>query len=97
VRAREGGANTTFFLATHFAKRNTKSGGGKRGWAKIPSPLPTPFSFARPSVGFRFCRACGAAIRDFVQKRFALRSVIATNQSIANFASNQSPLILKKV
>jgi len=39
-------------LAAHFAKRNTKfGGGGKRGRAKIPSP-PTPFLFARPSVQF---------------------------------------------
>jgi hypothetical protein len=38
VCAREGGANTTpYFLAAHFAKRNTKfGGGGKRGRAKIP-------------------------------------------------------------
>jgi len=53
VRARESEANTTsIFLAAHFAKRNTKfGGGGKRGRAKIPSP-PTPFLFARPSVQF---------------------------------------------
>jgi len=39
-------------LAAHFAKRNTKfGGGGKRGRANIPSP-PTPFPFARPSVQF---------------------------------------------
>jgi len=30
--------------AAHFAKRNTKfGGGGKRGRAKIPSPNPLPF------------------------------------------------------
>jgi hypothetical protein len=47
VRARVGGANTTFLLATHFAKRNTKFGGGgkelengKRGRAKISLPPP---------------------------------------------------------
>ena len=28
VCAREGGANTTFLLTAHFAKRNTKFGGG---------------------------------------------------------------------
>jgi len=39
VCARVGGANTTSILAAHFAKRNTKfGGGGKRGRAKIPSP-----------------------------------------------------------
>jgi len=34
VCARVGGANTTSILAAHFAKRNTKfGGGGKRGRA----------------------------------------------------------------
>ena len=49
VRARAGGASTTsFFLAAHFAKRNTKfGGGGKRGRAKIPSPQPPSFLPAR--------------------------------------------------
>ena len=28
--ARVGGANTTLFLAAHFAKRNTKFGGGEK-------------------------------------------------------------------
>ena len=42
VCARVGGANTTSILAAHFAKRNTKfGGGGKRGRAKIPSPQPS--------------------------------------------------------
>ena len=46
----KGGANTTLlFSAAHFAKRNTKFGGGgkigigKRGQAKIPSPQPPSF------------------------------------------------------
>ena len=45
VCARVGGANTTpLFLAAHFAKKNTKfGGGGKRGRAKIPSPQPPSF------------------------------------------------------
>mgnify|MGYP001599759774 CR=1 FL=1 len=53
VCARVGGANTTpIFLAVHFAKRNTKfGGGGKRGRAKIPSPQ-TPF----PSRSARLVR-----------------------------------------
>ena len=54
--ARVGGANTTpyiLILAAHFAKRNTKFGGGgkigigKRGRAKIPSPQPPSFLPAR--------------------------------------------------
>jgi len=39
------------FLAAHFAKRNTKFGGGKRGRAKIPSPQPPSFLPAR-AIGF---------------------------------------------
>jgi hypothetical protein len=59
VCARAGGANTTpLFLAAHFAKQNTKFGGGEsEGGAGIHFP-PTPFS-ARPARAFRFgfCRA----------------------------------------
>ena len=51
--ARVGGANTTPFMAAHFAKQNTKfGGGGKRGRAKIPSPQPPSFL---PARAFRFC------------------------------------------
>jgi len=54
VCARVGGANTTSFLAAHFAKQNTKFGGdGKRGRAKIPSPQPLPFC---PPERFGFAR-----------------------------------------
>src|SRR3989338_4654856 len=78
VCAREGGVNTTpLFSAAHFAKRNTKfGGGGKRGRTKIPPPQPPSFLPARAS-GF-VSAARSAAIRDFVQKRFEWRSVIAT-------------------
>ena len=51
--ARVGGANTIPFMAAHFAKQNTKfGGGGKRGRAKIPSPQPPSFL---PARAFRFC------------------------------------------
>jgi hypothetical protein len=41
------------FFAAHFAKRNTKfGGGGKRGRAKIPSPQPPSFLPAR-AIGFQ--------------------------------------------
>ncbi|MBU2010406.1 hypothetical protein KKG37_02885, partial [Patescibacteria group bacterium] len=81
---RVGGANTTSsFSAAHFAKRNTKFGGGekigigKRGRAKIPSPQPPSFL---PARAFRFGSAARSAAisQDFVQNRFELRSVIAT-------------------
>jgi len=73
VRAREGGASTTsFILVAHFAKRNTKFGGGgkigigKRGRAKIPSPN-------RPSLlparAFSFCRAKRGNQSEFRSKK----------------------------
>src|SRR4030042_3220218 len=49
VCAREGGANTTSFLAAHFAKRNTKNCGGEKrsgeseGGQKFLPPNPLPF------------------------------------------------------
>jgi hypothetical protein len=48
VCAWEGGANTTSFLAAHFAKRNTKNCGEKRsgeseGGQKFLPPNPLPF------------------------------------------------------
>jgi len=85
VCAREGGANTTpYFLAAHFAKRNTKFGGGKRGRAKIPSPQPPSFLPARAS-GFVPAARSAAIIQGFVQNRFERRSVIATNQNLTIF------------
>ena len=53
VCARAGGANTTSFLAAHFAKQDTKFGGRKRGRAKIPPPNPFPFC---PPERFGFAR-----------------------------------------
>ncbi|MDP2704726.1 MAG: hypothetical protein Q8P01_06030, partial [bacterium] len=38
--------------AAHFAKRNTKFGGGGKARAGKNSFPPTPFLFARPSVQF---------------------------------------------
>ena len=81
VCAREGGANTTSFLAAHFAKRNTKNcGGGKRsgeseGGQKFLPPNPLPFC---PPERLVSAARSAAISRDFVQKRFELRSVIAT-------------------
>jgi hypothetical protein len=92
VCAWAGGANTTpLFLAAHFASQNTKFGGGdprsrtlrvrygarSEGGAGIHFP-PTPF-FARPARADWFLpRLRRCIIRDFVQKRFERRSVIAT-------------------
>jgi len=84
-----GGANTTpLFLEAHFAKRNTKFGGGgkigigKRGRAKISSPQPPSFLPARAESFGSAARSAAIIPAFFVQKRFALRSVIATNSDI---------------
>src|SRR3989338_1586953 len=60
VCAWEGGANTTSFLAAHFAKRNTKNFGGEKrngeseGGQKFLPPLP----FCPPErKSFCSCRA----------------------------------------
>jgi hypothetical protein len=44
------GARATSSLAAHFAKRNTKFGGGGKARAGKNSFPPTPFLFARPSA-----------------------------------------------
>jgi len=50
-------------------------------------PNPLPFCPPERSV---FCSAFGGTIsRSFVQKRFELRSVIATNQDISNFQGKE--------
>ena len=75
VCAREGGANTTpYFLAAHFAKRNTKFGGGKRGRAKIPSPQPPSFLPARASDFVP--AALRAAIGQFLSKKVRAKCII---------------------
>ena len=56
VCARVGGANTTPFLAAHFAKRNTKNCGGEKrsgeseGGQKFLPPNPLPFCPPERSV-----------------------------------------------
>jgi len=66
VCARVGGANTTPFMAAHFAKQNTKfGGGGKRGRAKIPSPQPPSFL---PVRAFRFCARSAQSFRVLLKK-----------------------------
>ncbi|MBM4177182.1 hypothetical protein FJ208_00015 [Candidatus Gribaldobacteria bacterium] len=58
-------------MAAHFAKQNTKfGGGGKRGRAKIPSPQPTSFLPTRAEkFQSKFAvRIFVKKISDFVQK-----------------------------
>ena len=68
-------------------KRNSAAAKARAGRAFI-SPQP-PFLPAPPERSVLVSSARSAAIiRDFAQKRFALRSVIATNLNIANFAGS---------
>ena len=58
--------NTTPFMAAHFAKQNTKfGGGGKRGRAKIPSPQPPSFL---PARAFQFCAQSAQSFRVLLKK-----------------------------
>ena len=61
--ARVGGANTTFLLAAHFARRNTKNCGGEKrsgesegGQKFLPPPNPLPFC-PPERKSFLLCRA----------------------------------------
>ena len=70
--ARVGGANTTYLSASHFAKRNTKFGGGKKleseseGGQKFLPPNPLPFC-PPEQLDFKIRNS------DFLQKMFELR------------------------
>ncbi|MFZ5365658.1 MAG: hypothetical protein ACOZBZ_00005, partial [Patescibacteria group bacterium] len=85
---REGQGQHLILLAAHFAMQNTKFGGGEsEGGAGIHFP-PTPFS-ARPARAVWFLpRRRRGIIRDFVQNRFAQRSVIATKLDIEHLKGN---------
>ena len=47
------GARATSLLAAHFAKQNTKFGGGGKARAGKNSFPPTPFLFVRPSENYQ--------------------------------------------
>jgi len=64
-----------------------KSESESEGGQKFLPPNPLPFCPPERSV---FCSAFGGAIsQGFAQKRFELRSVIATNQDISNFQGKE--------
>ena len=97
------GARATSSLAAHFAKRNTKFGGGGKARAGKNSFPPTPFLFARPR-GKVFCSAAlRVAIKiqsqDFHQKKFGFRSVFGAKLYVASllprrFAPRQADCIV---
>ena len=65
VCARVGGANTTPFLAAHFAKRNTKNCGGEKARARREFIFPTPLFFPAPPERKSFLEI---KVRIFVKK-----------------------------
>ena len=67
------GARATSSLAAHFAKRNTKFGGGGKARAGKNSFPPTPFLFARPSLKVFQNSAFGFSLKK-VRISFSVRS-----------------------
>jgi len=89
---RVGQGQHLFFLATYFAKRNTKFGGGEsEGGAGIPFP-PTPFP-SRPARAFNLAREArnqfrSKKVRISSNKRTSIKlSVILPTDSDARSAA----------
>ena len=77
------GARATSSLAAHFAKRNTKFGGGGKARAGKNSFPPTPFLFARPSLKV-FQNSAFGFLRKKVRISFSVRSQIVCCEFIAS-------------
>jgi hypothetical protein len=77
-------------LAAHFAKRNTKFGGGGKARAGKNSFPPTPFLFARPSVRIRFSRAKRDNQSAFRSKNVRAESYNSTNIKLSDFSPTNS-------
>ena len=97
------GARATSSLAAHFAKRNTKFGGGGKARAGKNSFPPTPFLFARPSgnyqksaSGFSWkkVRILFRTDSQFVKFRFpaslGASPLASANEFSSNFQTSQS-------
>jgi hypothetical protein len=90
-------------LAVHFAKRNTKFGGGKTRVGKN-SFLPTPFLFTRPSVQFGARSALSVSLKigsDFVkiardsniqEKKVAAKEIFDSNLRLTSRAVRGEPV-----
>ena len=76
-------------MAAHFAKRNTKfGGGGKRGRAKIPPPQPPSFL---PARAFSFGSAArSAAMGQFRSKNVRAELYNSTNIKLSDFCPTDS-------
>ena len=77
------GARATSSLAAHFAKQNTKFGGGGKARAGKNSFPPTPFLFARPSLKVFQNSAFGFSLKK-VRISFSVRSQIVCCEFIAS-------------
>ena len=90
VYARVGGANTTSFLAAHFAKRNTKNCGGEKrsgeseGGQKFLPPNPPSFL---PARAFSLARE---ARRQFRSKKVRIWSNKRTSIKLSDFFPTNS-------
>ncbi len=97
------GARATSSLAAHFAKRNTKFGGGGKARAGKNSFPPTPFLFARPSENYqksasgfsrKKVRISSKTDSQFVKFRFpaslGASPLASANEFSSNFQTSQS-------
>jgi hypothetical protein len=85
------GARATSSLATHFAKRNTKFGGGGKARVGKNSFPPTPFLFAHPSLKVFQNSAFGFSLKK-VRISFSVRSQIVCSAFVASARSLSAEL-----
>ncbi|MFA4818646.1 MAG: hypothetical protein WC621_02265 [Patescibacteria group bacterium] len=83
LRANGQGGSSATVLAAHFAKRNTKFGGGGKARTGKNSFPPTPFLFARPSLKVFQNSAFGFSLKK-VRISFSVRSQIVCCEFIAS-------------
>ena len=83
LRANGQGGSSATILAAHFAKRNTKFGGGGKARAGKNSFPPTPFLFARPSLKVFQNSAFGFSLKK-VRISFSVRSQIVCCEFVAS-------------
>ena len=77
------GARATSLLAAHFARQNTKFGGGGKTRAGKNSFPPAPFLFARPSANLFQNSAFGFSLKK-VRISFRVRSQIVCCEFVAS-------------
>jgi hypothetical protein len=83
LRANGQSGSSATLLAAHFAKQNTKFGGGGKARAGKNSFPPTPFLFARPSLKVFQNSAFGFSLKK-VRISFSVRSQIVCSAFVAS-------------